>query len=268
MSDVIRVLVVDDEPLARRSLRLLLEADSEVELVGECADGHEAAEAILRDEPDLVFLDVQMPEMGGFEALEAVGSAWAPVVIFVTAYDEHALRAFEFHALDFLLKPFGDERFRTALERAKREVRRGAMAELGRTVTTLLDERSLPLATGRQSTPWRGTLRRFVLRSGGRVQFLPADEVDWIEAADYYVRLHAGGRSHLVRHTMKELERGLDPRQFVRLHRSVIANVDRIQELHEGFKGGGTAVLRDGTELSISRRRKRFVERSLSRSNP
>ena len=258
MKQPIRTLIVDDEPLARRSLRLLLDQDAEVRVVGECDDGRAAAEAIVGDQPDLVFLDVQMPEMDGFEVLETVGDAASPIVVFVTAYDEHAIRAFEYHALDYLLKPFADQRFADTLARAKAELRRTEMARLGHTVAAVLDEQSRGLATqpGERGTP----MRRFVLRSGGRLQFLPAAKVDWIEAADYYVRIHVGNRGHLLRHSMKELESRLDREQFVRIHRSAIVNVERIRELHEGFNGSATVVLQDGTELPVSRRQKRRLE--------
>jgi two-component system LytT family response regulator len=260
----VRVLVVDDEPLARRNLRLLLGRDDEVEVVGERRDGPAAVRAIQDLAPDVVFLDVQMPEMDGFEVLQAVGGEVAPVVVFVTAWEEHAVRAFEVHALDYLLKPFSDARFAAALARAKAAVRRGALEDLGRRVAGVLDERQAFLGSKRPGTGGPALLRRFVLRSAGRVLFLPAAEVDWVEAADYYVRLHAGGRRHLVRYSMNELERRLDPASFLRVHRSAIANLHRIRELRDVGSGGGTVVLGDGTELPLSRRRRRRVERRLA----
>ena len=202
----IRTLIVDDEPLAREGVRVLLQQDPDIEVVGECAHGREAVRAIEDLGPDLVFLDVQMPEIDGFDVLTQVDAARMPVVVFVTAYDQHAVRAFEVHALDYLLKPFKDDRFRTALEHAKTQIRQQKVSEASQRLIALLEQ-----TTGKASTPAPSNdepyLRRLVVKTGGRVFFINVEEIDWIEAADYYVRLHVGGTSHLLRETMSNLER-------------------------------------------------------------
>lgn len=244
----IRALLVDDEPLARKNLRLLLERDPEIEIAGESASGLEAMEDIPKLEPDLVFLDVQMPEADGFDVIATLEPERMPVIVFVTAYDQHAIRAFEVQAVDYVLKPFDDERFGRAVENAKRQVRCREMEQLG--------ERMLALAAARPGTAREGEAAytdRFIVRTGNRLVLVRAPEIDWIEAADYYVRLHVGGRAHLVRQSMAEMERCMDPERFVRVHRSTIVNVDRIREVQLGVDGEHRAVLTDGTELKISR---------------
>ena len=231
-----KVMIVDDEPLARQVVRLLVESDRELTIVGECS-GIEAASRIEETRPDILFLDIQMPEVGGFDVLERVGVDAVPAVVFVTAYDDYALRAFEAHALDYLLKPFDDRRFYEALARAKEKVR----ARVGKTI-----------------------VRRFLVRTRERMVFVKADDIDWIEAADYYASLHAGGKAHLVRQTMAELEKQLDPEKFVRVHRSAIVNLDRVAELHPLFRGDGILVLHDGTRLRLSRARREEFERRLA----
>jgi len=221
----IRTLVVDDEPLARANLLVLLRADPEIEVVGECGSGIGAVDDIRRLAPELLFLDVQMPGCDGFEVLESLGGAAPPAVVFVTAYDRYALKAFEVEALDYLLKPFDDARFRRTLARAKEQVRRSA-----------------------------GKTDRIVVRSAGRVSFMRVAEIDWIEAADYYACLHVAGKSHLLRRKMTDLERELDPERFCRIHRSTIVNRDRVQELKLNAAGEYDVVLRDGTRLRMSRR--------------
>jgi two-component system LytT family response regulator len=223
----IRALIVDDEPFAREGIRVLLSDDPEIEIVGECADGREAVEAIREGSPDLVFLDVQMPEMDGFGVIDEIGAKAMPVVIFVTAYDQYALRAFDVAALDYLLKPYDDERFASAVQRAKSQVRRGAVGELGRKLVALLE--SQQGGPDRARTTPGDHLRRVMLKTGGRVIFLKAEEIDWIEAEGDYVRLHVGADTHLLRDTMKRLEAQLDPAKFVRTHRSTIVNLDRIK---------------------------------------
>ncbi len=240
----LRVLIVDDEPLARERIRALLAADSEVEILGECASGEDAVRAIRDHRPDLVFLDVQMPGMDGFETLAAAAAERTgamPAVIFVTAYDEHALRAFEVHAQDYLLKPFDGARFATALERAKRDRARGG------DVTARLTD----LLADQERT--RRTMRRLVINSSGRVLFLGVSEIDWIESAGNYVRIHAGAEAHLYRETLRDLEAKLDPEEFLRIHRSTIVRIERIRELRPWFHGAFVVVLRDGTELQSSR---------------
>ena len=242
-SGKIRTLIVDDEPLARRGLRAQLAEEEDFEVVTECGNGRDAVSAIEEQKPDLVFLDVQMPELDGFGVVEAVGTELMPAVIFVTAYDKFALRAFEVHALDYLLKPFDTERFSKALERARAQVERKNISDLSLRLQTLIDD----LKAERKYT------ERLVVKSAGRIFFLGVEEIDWIEAADNYVRLHAGRESHLLRETMNSLEERLDPSEFLRIHRSAIVNVRRIKELHTLFRGEYEVVLKDGTRLSSGR---------------
>jgi two-component system LytT family response regulator len=260
----IRTIIVDDEPLARDSMRVLLERDPEIAIVAECANGYEAIDAIAAHAPELLFLDVQMPEMDGFAMLAQVETARLPVVIFVTAYDQHALRAFEVHALDYLLKSYSDDRFDAALRRAKEQIRQKKVNEISQRLVALLDSQKQEKA---QSQPGSGTyLTRLVVKSGGRVFFLKAAEIDWIEAADYYVYLHVGGKSHLLRETMNALEKQLDPRKFQRLHRSTIVNLDRIKEMQPHAHGDYTVILHDGTPLKLSRGYRPKLEAALGRS--
>ncbi|HEX2190946.1 MAG TPA: LytTR family DNA-binding domain-containing protein [Longimicrobiaceae bacterium] len=239
----LRALIVDDEPLGRERVRQLLAAEEDVEVVGECGHGGEAVVAIEELAPDLVFLDVQMPELDGFGVVEAVGPERMPVTVFVTAYEEFALRAFEASALDYLLKPFDRARFRQALERVREQLRLRRDGELRAQLSTLLAE----------IRPRRSHLERLVVRSGGRIRFVRVDEVDWFEAEGNYVRVHVGERSHLVRQTMSGLEAELDPARFVRIHRSTIAAVDRIEHIEPLFQGEYAVVLRGGRKLTSSR---------------
>ena len=239
----IRTLVVDDEPLARERLTSLLSGEPDMEVIGQCRDGEEAVTAIMDHSPDLVFLDVQMPQMNGFDVIEAVGSERMPLVIFVTAYDQHALRAFQVRALDYLLKPFDRERFADALQRARKEMERDQSGDLGRRLLALVKDL-------RKDQP---RAERLVVKSGGRLFFLRADEIDWVEAAGNYVRLHVGGTTHLLRETMNALERRLDPEKFFRIHRCRIVNMERIQELQPWLNGEYSVLLRTGTRLTLSR---------------
>lgn len=259
----IRTLIVDDEPLARRTIRNLLAEDPDVEVVGECGGGAEAVESIRRRPPDLLFLDIQMPGMDGFDVLSQIELERISAVIFVTAYDAYALKAFEVHALDYLLKPFTDERFREALARAKSHVELREARGLAESLRAFLrgragpDEETVVTASGRKA----GYLTRFMVKVGGRVIFINPADVDWIEADNYYVKLHVGGRAHLLRLSMKELEERLDPKTFWRTHRSAIINLDRVKELHQHPNGEYVVVLQDGTELKLSRaRRERLQE--------
>jgi len=250
----IRVLIVDDEPLARQAVRQLLAGDPGVVVVGECS-GVNGAAVVESTQPDLMFLDVQMPEVDGFDLLEQIGIGSAPQVVFVTAYSEHALRAFEVHAVDYLLKPIADDRFAVALERAKEQVRlrRGggpAAAGLGE----LLRERS------RQT-------RRILVRDRERTRVIEAETIDWIEAADYYAMIHCEGQTHLLRETMNELEQRLDPVRFFRAHRSAIINLERVREIVPLFRGDRTLVLADGTQVRLSRTRREAFERQLEASS-
>ena len=247
----LRVLIVDDEPLARERLRVLLRDAPEVQVVGECGDGRRALAAIRRRRPDLLFLDVQMPELDGFAVLRALDPTELPAVIFVTAYDRYALRAFEVHALDYLLKPFDRERFHRALARARTQIERDRRGTLDARLLALLED----------LRPGRKRLERLVVKDGGRVFFLRAEEIDWVEAQGNYARLHIGRETHLVRETMARLEAGLDPKQFARIHRSTIVNLERVRELLPDFHGDSVVVLRDATRLTLSRGyRERFRE--------
>lgn len=245
--------MVDDEPLARRNLRVLLQDDAEVEVVGEAGNGTDALAAIRKYAPDLVFLDIQMPEMDGFGVLEKIEAERMPVIVFVTAFDRYALRAFEFHALDYLLKPFDDARFEKALRQAKQQVEQRDIKDLSHRLIALLASRDAQPA---ELPPPPSYLTRLLIKSAGRVSFLKTDEVDWIGAEDYYVKLHIGRKSHLLRETMNEMETKLDPSKFVRVHRSSIVNLDRIRELQQHFNGEYLVVLHDGTELKLSRSRR------------
>ena len=236
----IRALVVDDESLARRNLTVLLRRDPDIASVTECESGLEAIDEIRKSKPDLVFLDVQMPECDGFDVLELLGRDLPSTVIFVTAYDEYALRAFEAGALDYLLKPFDDARFGRALNRAKDKLAHYSRREPPRP-------------------------ERLVVKSRGQLQFLRIEDIDWIEAADYYACLHVGGDTHLMRRTLSELERDLGDEKFIRIHRSIIVNLDRIQGLELQNEGEYEVVLTSKARLRLSRRfRKRLQDRLAS----
>jgi two-component system LytT family response regulator len=241
-----RVLVADDEPLARKLLRTLLARRDDVELVAECGSGETAIAEILRHRPDCVFLDIRMPGKDGFEVIDSIGSAPMPRVVFVTAHDDYAVRAFDVHAADYLLKPFDQERFDAAVDRVVASWRAADDARLAERLSALIAElRPATDATARRS--------RIAVRENGRITFIAAEEIDWIEAASDYTRIHAGKRAPLVRSTMSELEARLDPRCFVRIHRSIIVNVGQIRELQPHFNGEYFVVLRDGTTLKSSR---------------
>ena len=239
----IRTLIVDDESLARDRMRQLLQQEAEVEIIGECADGRTAITTIEAEAPDLIFLDVQMPELDGFGVVAALGAEASPVIVFVTAHDKFALRAFEIHAVDYLLKPFDRERFRRALHRAIEQVRhRESGAIIARQAALIASLKSLPIGD------------RLAVKSGGHVVWVELDAVDWIGSADNYAELHVGAKTHLMRETMAALEARLDPRRFIRISRSVIVNAPRIKELKRLFYGGCELVLHDGTKLTLSRR--------------
>jgi two-component system LytT family response regulator len=236
----IRVLIVDDEPLARRRLKALLKDETDVEIAGECEDGNSAVAAARQLSPDVMFLDVQMPGMDGFDVIEALGPTRCPAVVFVTAYDEYALKAFDVHAVDYLLKPFERKRLRQALARA-RMLTLGEQEVGRRLLAAMADVRA-----GRRQD-------RIVIKSRGRIYFVRTEEIDWIEASGHYLTLHTGRDEHLVRSTIADMESRLDPDRFVRVHRSAIVNVDRVKELLPAFHGEYTIVLRDGTRVSSSR---------------
>jgi two-component system LytT family response regulator len=233
-SKKIRAMLVDDEPLARSNLRVLLGKDSDIELIGECSSGTEALVAIREKIPDLLFLDVQMPECDGFDVLEVLGSNLPPAVVFVTAYDQFALRAFEAGALDYLLKPFDDARFRRALDRAKETF-------------------------ARRQHPAR-PLDRIAIKGTGQVSFVNISDIDWIEAADYYTCLHVGTKTHLLRRSMAELEQELDPAVFCRIHRSSIVNIARVERLKLNPEGEYEVMLKHGVRLRLSRRYRKLAQ--------
>ena len=239
----IRAMVVDDEAMARERVVGMLRLEQDIELIGECSDGQQAVDAINAQHPDLVFLDVQMPACDAFGVIEKVGADKMPAVVFVTAYDEYALRAFEVHAIDYLLKPFGRERFQQTLQHARAHVERRRAGDLGKRLMALVQD----------NKPEPQKLDRLVVKSGGRVFFLRTEDIVWIEAAGNYVRLHLGEDSHLFRETMNGIEARLDPRRFVRIHRSRIVNSDRIKELQPWFNGEYVVVLQNGTRLTLSR---------------
>ena len=239
----IRTVIVDDELLARDRMRQLLQSEAEIEIIGECLDGRTAVATILAQLPDLVFLDVQMPELDGFGVAEAIGAGAGPVIVFVTAHDKFALRAFEVHAVDYLLKPFDRERFQKALRRAVEQVKQSEGSAIVERQAAMIAELKSPKTTG-----------RLAVKSGGSVVWLRLDEIDWIGSADNYAELHVGAKSHLLRETMGALESRLDPKIFLRISRSVIVNAQRIKELHRLFYGGYELVLQDGTKLTSSRR--------------
>lgn len=239
----IRALVVDDEPLAREMIREMLENDSEVEIVGECANGRDAVEAIRSSAPDLVFLDVQMPEIGGFEVLESLDPKATPHVIFVTAYDQYAVRAFEVHALDYLLKPYDRERFDAAWNRAKAQIKLDRTSRRDQDIIALLEE----LKAGPRY------LERLVIKNGGRVFFLHVQDVYCIEAEGNYVRVYDNQKGYLLRETISSLEEQLDPKQFLRIHRSAIVKIDRIKEMQPWFHGEYRIIMENGKQLALSR---------------
>lgn len=245
LANRLKVVIVDDEPLARKTLRTLARRDPELRVVAQCRNGIEALEAVRRHHPDLMFLDVQMPELSGFDVLELLGEE-APAIVFVTAYDQYAIRAFEVNAIDYLLKPFSDERFEKALARTKSLLRKGIADTRGNMMQL--------------TAAHRAAAQRFMIRSAGRIVFLKADEIDWIEAADYYARLHVGSHAYLLRESMNDLESTLDANQFVRIHRSAIVNLDRVREMQPRLHGEMVVVLHDGTQLPLSRSRREDLQ--------
>ncbi len=256
------VLVVDDEALGRERIQRLLSGHPDVVEVRLAADGVEAVASICADPPDLVFLDVQMPHLDGFGVVEAVGAGAMPLVVFVTAYDTFALRAFEAHALDYLLKPFDDDRFWGAFERARARLRERRASTLGEALAGLVggvrDEAAPP--------PAAGPLDRFPVRTRGRVTLVPTASVDWIESDGPYALLHVGTTTHAVRISMRELEDRLDPRRFIRIHRSAIVHLDRVRELQDLGRGEYQVVLHDGTTRKLSRSRRAHLEARLGLS--
>jgi two-component system, LytTR family, response regulator len=247
----LRALVVDDEPLARKSLRLLLSKHHDVSVAGEASHGREALALIRREKPDLLFLDVQMPGMSGLEVLRKLGAFDSMAVVFVTAYDSYAIQAFERRALDYLLKPYTDERFEQVLSRAKQHIKDRALTELGSKVLDMLGDAAVAQPfRARDAEPKRNTL---LIKDGQRTIALPVADIDWIEATDYYARVHAGAKSWLIRESLKSLAATLDPGMFVRAHRSAIVNVARVAELTPHPSGDAVAMLTGGDCVRVSR---------------
>ena len=245
-SPKIRVVVADDELLARKFIRRMLKQDPEVEIIAECSNGAEAVATIRKEKPDLVFLDVQMPEMDGFAVLDAVRLDHLPEIVFTTAYESYAIRAFELHALDYLLKPFDQVRFKAALKYAKERFHSQHEEDKRLQVGTLLES----------IRAQREYLDRIIIRADGRITFLHTREIDWIEADDKYVHLHTGKGARMVRQTLAAIEGQLNPKKFLRVHRSAMVNVDRIKELQPLFNGEHSLILDDGTRLTLSRKYK------------
>lgn len=262
MNRKIRALVVDDESLAREALMVMLGDDPEIVVVAECRNGKEAVTVIREQSPDVVFLDIQMPEMDGFQVIEEVGVRQMPVTIFVTAYDKHALRAFEAHALDYLLKPFDHDRFNTALQRAKTYIRQQQLGEISENLFAMLQD--MKLKTGGESpmdadnrnserAAHREPIDRVVIKSGGRIYFLKIEDIDWVEGAGDYLSLHSGSQTHLIRETMGNFHAKLDSRKFLRIHRSTIVNIERIKDIRPLYKGEYVITLTSGISLKASR---------------
>ena len=244
----VRVLIVDDEPLARTRIRTLLGGEKDITIVGECDNGEEAVSAIASQHPDLVFLDIQMPELDGFGVIEEVGVDEMPLVIFVTAFDEHALKAFEVYALDYLLKPVDRDRFAETLKRAKDRLRADTPAAAQ--LQPLIDQ------LGRRQR----RDNRMAIKTEGKVVFIRTTEIDWVEAVDDHARLHIGKETHVVRDTLARLEQRLPAGRFIRIHRSTIVNADRIKELQPWFQGDYVLILQDGTRLTSGRSYRQRVQ--------
>ena len=247
----IRALIVDDEPLARKSLLRHLRPHEIVEIIGECSDGRSAIAAILNCRPDLVFLDIQMPEMDGFQVIERIGPQRMPALIFVTAYDQYALRAFDANALDYLLKPFRKERLDQALARAAERISRRADTDAAARITAAMDA-----IAAREHY-----LERIPVSHNGRIVFITVEQIEWIESAGNYARLHAGNSHHEIRETLTSLENKLDPKQFARVHRSAIVNLHRVKEVHPWFHGYHVILLQSGQKVRMSRYQHEIAER-------
>ncbi|HEY7546338.1 MAG TPA: response regulator [Blastocatellia bacterium] len=236
-------IITDDEPLARERIRSLIEERGDIEIIGECKDGKEAVAAILDQRPDLVFLDIQMPEMDGFEVIAAINDEYLPAIIFITAFDQYALRAFEVNAIDYLLKPINPARFEKAVERALDRLSRSEKIESDKTLRDFIEKLQAE----------RGYTARFVVRNQSKLYFILASDVDWIDSAANYARLHVSGKEHLVRETLKSIEARLNPEIFVRVHRSAIINIERVTSVEPHFHGEYVVTMADGARLTTSR---------------
>lgn len=247
----IRVLIVDDEPLAREKIRDLLNNEDHFETIGEAANGLEAVSAVKEKSPDLVFLDVQMPELNGFGVVEKLNGKNIPQIIFVTAYDEYALQAFKVHALDYLLKPFDQDRFQDAITRARENIELKKNSDFTEKLRELLQD----------VAPGEKYLDRLIVKSGGRIFFIQTEKIDWIEAADNYVTVHTGEKEYLVRDTMSNMEKKLSPEKFIRVHRSSIVNIEQIKEIQPWFNHEYKILLKDDTKLTLSRKYRENLKR-------
>ncbi len=261
-SITMRVIIVDDEPLARDRLRALLAKEADVQLVAECSDGKDAVAAIKREHPDVVFLDIQMPEMDGFGVVSHLKGTTMPLIVFVTAFDEYAVKAFEVHAIDYLLKPFDRERLKQSLAHLRTRLKAASGPDLTKRLTDLLDTlqqqpgkaaKSAGATADAKSAPEAKGVDRLAIKLDGRVIFVRPNEIDWIEAQDNYVKLHVGREAHLVRDTLASFEERLDARRFIRIARSTIVNIDRVREMQPMFHGEYVVILNDGTKLTMSR---------------
>jgi two-component system LytT family response regulator len=253
--DKIRTLIVDDEPLARKRIRTFLAKEADFEIVAECENGGRAVEAVEKHEPDLIFLDVQMPDIDGFDVVSALRPDHRPAVVFVTAFDQYAVKAFEVHALDYLLKPFDRDRFRETLARIREVRNEGGAPELQKQLDRLIED----VVSRRRAS------NRILIKSSGRYIFLNTDEIDWIEAAGNYMRIHVGGEIHLMRETVGGMEERLPFPRFVRIHRSAIINIDRIKELEPTFNGEYAIRLRTGQDLKLSRKYRSRLEEAIGK---
>ena len=269
-----RVLIVDDEALARQRVRRLLQSEADVEIVGEAESGRDAVQMIRELQPDLVCLDVQMPGLDGFGVLRELEGEVTPMVLFITAYDEHAQRAFDVHAVDYVLKPLDEERFKAAFNRARKQrahaVAAERLGELLETVRRLADGTSPPAGRVESGGNGHGTsatsgsyASRILVKQDGRMFFVKTTEIDWIEADRNYVRLHVGKTAHTIRERISHLEGTLDPRLFARIHRSTIVNLNRVREMQQWFSGDYVVILEDGTKLRLSRHYRDRVEKQV-----
>lgn len=251
MDNKIQTFVVDDEPLACKQLVKLLGQDEEIEIAEVCSNGKEAIELINEKHPDLVFLDIQMPEISGLDVLKHLDEEYMPSIIFVTAYDEYALKAFEVHALDYLMKPFNQERFKDALNRAKAVIKQDARSQVSDKIENLVDYLNAD----------QEALSRILVKTSNRYFFLKVDQIDWIESAGNYVRIHSGSNNYLIRETMINMEKKLSSDLFFRIHRSTIINVDKVKELEQWFHGDYQVIMDSGEKLTMSRNYKELLQR-------
>lgn len=249
MPESYKTIIIDDEVLARKRLNSLLATQPDFELIEECANGVEALEAINSLQPDLIFLDIQMPDLDGFGVVRQLSPDNLPLIIFVTAYDQYALKAFEVHAVDYLLKPFDDDRFHAALDHVRAQLNRPVESTVNQKIFAMLAE----IQSGNQKNTSGHYLKRIAVKSAGTIHFVRSEEIEWIEAAGIYIKLHCGKRTHLMRQTMQQIESQLNPAHFLRIHRSTIINIDAVKSLHPHDHGEYIVRLVNGAELKLSR---------------